>query len=578
MEHILIEKKDHPKEFFAELFRIWNEEYQQENKTLPALVVNLNKKQNIDFCQLAVDAMNDNFRCFDAIHIFEDTLSDMNLNLDSVLRLAESLFDRVQGDMVAYRQFKPFEDLITKQPEFARELLAELINQDKPYIVGYISRLYQGFSKENEHQIHKELCDLKGHKSRYVLMAIADVLGELDYDPSKNKKLLKQTLSVFDDLENKNIEEINRILVFAYANLLKHTDKAKSKLISFSKSDKILLQGAITQVLFRLQDNHGNDEWFSKALVNLSNVSCEYTGIIRDIDFVLEGLIKKNNNWALAESFFVEWLLRSDYTSSDQKLSKLFGSTLVAFVNQKDLFSQLLTKFFNHDNFKIHNAAAEITSYCQLHKVNDLKLDRAILKQLSYDDCLFICRKILGYVIAPEYLCSLCFSVLDAFPRNKDIQSLIYSIFSSHIGENHPGRTIDFLKMVLSETKSINKQNLASQVIEDIETYHAYMDELPRLKELAPARQKSLKIFRESAKKMEAAMVDAQKDSIVSMIATKIIMKQGTGSFHFMGGAYSEISKMGKFSEQIEIPHSEVTHPVDAALERMNFRLAKRGD
>jgi hypothetical protein len=135
-----------------------------------------------------------------------------------------------------------------------------------------------------------------------------------------------------------------------------------------------------------------------------------------------------------------------------------------------------------------------------------------------------------------------------------------------------------FLKKVLSKTKSINKINLASQVIEDIEAYHAHRDALPQLKELAPARQKSLKIFRESAKKMGAAMEEAQKDSIVSMIASRIVMKQGTGSFHFMGGAYSEISKMGKFSEKIEIPHSEVTHPVDAALERVNFRLAKRGD
>lgn len=571
-------KRDHPKEFFDELYRIWLDEFQQENKTLPERIVKLNKEAGIDFCQLAVEAINNNFSCFEAINIFENTLLDMNLNVSSVLRLAESMFEGMQNDMAAYVQFKPFEDLIAKQPKFAKKLLTELLKQDKPYIAGCVASLYKQFSKGNEQQIHKELCDLKDHESKYVLMAIANVLSELGYETTEQKKLVKKTLIVFDELESKNIEEVNRILTFAYANLIGKADIATDKLINFSKSDKLLVQGATSIVLFRLREKHGNDDWFSKTLLNLSKASYQYKGIIDNIDRVLYGLIEKNNNWDLAEKFFTEWLIKGDYPGNERTLSKLFGSTFAAFVNKKDLFSQLLTRFFNHDDFRIHNAAAEITSYCQLHKISDLKLDETILKKLSYDDCLYICRKILGYVIAPEYLCSLCFSILDGFPKDKKIQSLIYNIFSSHIGDNHPGRTVEFLKKALSETKNSGKKDVASQAIKYIETYNKQRDRLPRLKELIPARQKSSKIFRASAKRMSAAMNEAQKDSIVSMIATKIMMKQGTGSFHFMNGAYSEISKMGKFSHEIAIPHSEITHPVDAAFERMKFRRAKRGD
>lgn len=577
MQNNLLDNRDNPKEFFLELNRIWREEYQEKDKALPALMVKLNKQNNIDFCQLAVEAMNDNFRCFDVAPVLEEALSDMNLNVDSVLRLAESLFTGMQGDRAAYIQFKPFEDLIAKQPEFARDLLVELIKQDKPYIVGYISRLYQGFSKGNELQIHAELCDLKNHESKYVLMAVADVLGQLNYENSKNKKLIKQTFSVFDELENTNIDEVNRMLVFAYANLLKYTSKANDKIINFSKSDKLLLQGAVSNILFRSQEESGNDEWFSEAFLNLCNVSCQYKGIIDDIDFILAGLIERNDNWDLAERFFIEWLLKSDYHSNNQRLSEIFGSTLVAFVNRKKPFSELLTKFFNHDNFKIHNAAAEITSYCQLHKVKGLKLDKEILKKLSYDDCLFICRKILGYVLASEYLCSLCFSILDAFPRNKDIKRLIYSIFSSHIGQNHPGRTVDFLKAASTKTKSKYKKLIIDQVIEDIEGHHAQRDALSKLIELIPSRQKTTRILRESNKKVSAAMEEAQKDSFVSMFP-RTPLKQGTGWFHFMNGQYSEISKLRSYSAKADIPHSEVTHPVDAALERIGFRMAIRGE
>lgn len=269
MEKTLLEKIDRPKEFFVELFRIWREEYQMESKTLPKLILKLNRDGDIDFCQLAVDAMNDNFRCFDAIHIFEDTLSDMNLNLDSVLRLAESMFEGMQNDMAAYTQFKLFDDLLVKQPQFTRTLLAELLKQDKPYIAGYISSLYKKLSKDNEPDIHNELCALKDHKSKYVLMALADVLSELDYTKPKNKNLIKKTLDVFDGLEKKNIEEINRILIFSYSNFLDYVETAKDKLIYFSKSDQLLLKGATSQVLFRLQKKHGNEEWFSEVLRNL---------------------------------------------------------------------------------------------------------------------------------------------------------------------------------------------------------------------------------------------------------------------------------------------------------------------
>lgn len=578
MQNNLLEKRDDPKEFFSELYRIWSDERQNEEKKLPSLLVGLNKDQNIDLCQMAVDAMNDSFRPFNVSPIFEDAMSDMNLNIASVLRLAEALFEGMQGDMIAHRQFKPFDDLILKQPDFSRAVLVELLGQDKPFVSGYISRFFQGFAENNTSQIHKEVCALKDHQSKYVLIAVADVLGELNYNSSENRKLIPKTLSVLADLERKNIDEVNRIIIFSYSNLLNFSEIAKDKIIEFSKSDQTILQGAVSYVLFRLQEEHGNEEWFSRAFLSLSSVSCQYKGIMDDIDFILAGLIEKNNNWNLAEEFFTNWLLCSDYSSRAESLSELFNSAFAVFVNKRANLEELITKFFNHDNFKIHNAAAEMISFCQLHRMSDLNLSKKVLKSLSYEDCLYICRKILGYVNSPQYLCSLCFSILDAFPRNKDLQSLIYSIFRSHIGENHPGRTLEFLKKILSETKSQNKKKVASQVIEDIELYLAKRDSLPRLKELSPSRQKTLKIYRESGKRMSAAMEEAQRNSIVSMIASRIILKQGTGSFHFMFGKCSDISKMGKFSETVEIPHAEVTHPVDAALERINFRLAKRGD
>ncbi|MDZ7782505.1 MAG: hypothetical protein U5K56_06010 [Halioglobus sp.] len=43
-------QKDDPRALFEELHELWRGEYQAEIKTLPALILDLHKEANIDFC------------------------------------------------------------------------------------------------------------------------------------------------------------------------------------------------------------------------------------------------------------------------------------------------------------------------------------------------------------------------------------------------------------------------------------------------------------------------------------------------------------------------------------------------
>ncbi|MEX0963083.1 MAG: hypothetical protein WDZ52_03440 [Pseudohongiellaceae bacterium] len=49
-KHSLLSKKDDPRALFEELHELWWGEYQAEIKTLPALILDLHKEANIDFC------------------------------------------------------------------------------------------------------------------------------------------------------------------------------------------------------------------------------------------------------------------------------------------------------------------------------------------------------------------------------------------------------------------------------------------------------------------------------------------------------------------------------------------------
>lgn len=575
-KRLLLSKKDDPKVFFEELHRLWWGEYQAEIKTLPALILGLHKEANIDFCLKASLAVEEGFSPFNVTHTFENILTEMNLDVHSVMGLIRSLNTSMQGDMAAYTQFEPFQGLVSKQPGFARDLLNSLIDEGEPYTTGYIANLYRDFAKGQEHEIHSELSSLSDHGSESVLMAVADVLGSLNYESSDNRGLVEKTIELLEKLENKRSDNVTRIVVYAYRKLTPYRPSLIERLIQLSTSESPEIQYAISDILFRLEPAEQEEVWTKTLLLNLAEVSPDHKGIVDHLDWVLHRLIKKNGNFALVEQFLTLWILQDEYIPKKYKIGDLFNSTIPDIIQNREEFEGMLTRFINHDNWKMHETAAEILSYCSVHKVQGIKLGKQELKRLSHGDCLYVCRKILGYVINPDQLCSLCFSILDKSPQDKKIKGLVYSVFKSHIGENYPGKTIEFMKDVSAHTKSKNRKILADQIVRDLESTEEVRNSLPSLKEMSPARQKYQRIMYEKQVKMGQEMEHAQKDSIISQLATKIYLKHGTGSFHLAGDQYSEVSKLGAYSTYMELPRSEVMHPVEAAMERFGFRIAKR--
>lgn len=572
-----LSKRDEPAELFSYLYKVYLEERNKDEKILPSILTELNNSEGLDLCELASLATKSGARSFDVVHVLQDAFSQFDVNISSVLKLIECLYESMQGDMAAYMQFRPFEELAVRQPEIARELLDELVEIDKPYVVGYISRLYQAFSRENEKKVHQELLGYECHQSCYVVMAVTDALGCLDYEKKENRSLVESTMQFFEKVETRQSDEIDRILAFSYMSLVDYSDVAQDKIVDFSGRDSAVIKTAVSQAMFRVNEKYRETEWFLKSLFNLSNGSCSMGGLVENIDFILSELVEKSKNWDAAERFIFLWIENSDYVSKNFKFPDLFDSTTRGFLNNRQQFNRFLTLLFNSDFTASHRVASEFLSFCHIHKVHNVILDKEVLKAMDYEDCVFICRKILGYVNDSRQLCILCFSLLDAFPRNKKIKGLVYSLFINHIGDNHPGRALEFLENIVSNTKSVNKTEIASDAIKYIEARGDERRALAKLNELVPSRQKSIKIARETRKVMSSAMEEAQKGSIVSMIASKSILKQGTGWFHYMNG-YSDISKLGHYSTEMEIPYSEVSHPVDAAIERFNFRVAKRGD
>lgn len=572
----LLLKKDDPKALFEALNDFMWSEHEADVKKLPSLLLELHRATKIDFCLKGAQAIDHGVSPFDVAHVLEGVLYEMDLDVKSVLTLIQKFNQGMRGDLAAFTQFQPFQNLVERQPDFARKLLNSLIDESEPYVTGYISNLYRDFAKGREKEIHAELSCMSSHESESVLMAVADVLGALDYNPKINRHLVRPTIKILERLESCGSDNVARTVVYAYRNLIPYSKSLTDKLVQLSKSESVEIQYAISDILFRLKSDEKNVSWFLETLMNLTKVSPNHKGIIDNLDLVLHRLIKKDGCFCLVEEFLTLWILKSGYIPKEAKFYDLFNSTLPDIIQDRSNFEGLLTRFLNHDNWQFHEIAAQILSYCQVRKIKNVKLSGAELKRLSHEDCLYICRKILGYVVSPDQLCSLGFSVLDKSPQDQEIKSLIYAVFRNHIGENYPGKTIEFLQAASVQTKSKHRKLLAETIVRDIEAVENERSGMPLLKEMTPAHIKLKRILHESQVKMSQAMEHAQEGSITSMISTKILLKHGTGSFHLLGDQYSEVFKLGSYSTFMELPRSEATNPVQAAMERVGFRMAKR--
>ena len=71
-------------------------------------------------------------------------------------------------------------------------------------------------------------------------------------------------------------------------------------------------------------------------------------------------------------------------------------------------------------------------------------------------------------------------------------------------------------------------------------------------------------------------MDEANEGSLVNMF-TKVSLKYGRGSFFTVDDKISMPTPMVTHSTSMELPRSEAHHPVHGAIQRINYRMAKRG-
>ena len=193
------------------------------------------------------------------------------------------------------------------------------------------------------------------------------------------------------------------------------------------------------------------------------------------------------------------------------------------------------------------------------------------------EDLVYLSRKMIAYVFQPKEAMTFAYSILNKSPTDRKVQQLVYQLLADLIGPNYLKSTISFLQSEKKKTQAKSRLELCNRVIDKLKDDVKKLEALPQLKECYISQDKHYIAQLGHQKVMRKSMDEANSGSLISLIATTVSLKYGRGSFLSIKDEKSKATPMIEFSTAMELPKSEVCHPVYSAIQRVNYRMEKRG-
>ncbi len=571
-----IELLDKPLELFEKLQKNYHKDNESKESTIDILLT-LNKEYDTDICELAVKAIDLGFKISDVFRILENAIPLMKLNITTLKTYLKKLYTAKDGGGVSGLQYNPIAELTKKQPQLSQELFSYFENETESDITGYITAILLNLPYEKFIDKHTEVFNLHTHANEFVIQGAVSVLGKLQYNIKKDHFFIDKTLNLFDKLLNENSEDLNRLITRAICDLYLQGIDSKDRILMLSKRNNYTINYQLSNFIFQNFEKISNEDWFIELFSSFSSTSYQYKDIIDNLDYALSNLMDNNEYNDYVEGFLLSWILQSDYSPTNNNLPKLFRSTINKIANNKNLFSKLITKSFNHDNPNVHVAVTEIIDYLSVAGQKSVSFDRSLLESYSFNDIFFICSKVLGYLFGIETLCSIIYSVLEAKSHDNRTIEFLKDLFINYLGLDYPIQLTEFLKTkltTLEENEAL--YNYILSIIDVLDLKQKQYQELPRISELVTSKKQTYQISIEERKKMNKSMDETSKKSFYYQFIITIPLKYGRGQVGYYNGNFSEPTMLSSVSKSIALPSSEFYSPVSRAMQIFNFRTEKR--
>ncbi|HFU76637.1 MAG TPA: hypothetical protein ENK66_10375 [Arcobacter sp.] len=519
-------------------------------------------KDKIDYFDLACQALNHDANSWNLGNILVDFIPYSKINIDNIFKLYELLYTKENATSVHY---KITESLIKNNHILAKKLLEHLIGTNENFAIPHISAiLVELHNTSEEHQYDTVVSFLKTN-NLFKLKCVIGYIHLFDFSDEELENIFK----MFQDKVTLSNEEIDRELLYNSYDLIEKGHEYFSEiLLLYIDYNDINIKFHFSQVLHFSRKHHLHKEWFKKSFLSIIDIDIEQQNIIHNIEFILEEYLK-NDEYSYMKKFLFKWAEKGNLSSISSK------NTLSIFsreFNEHQLFNRFVTESLIYESNKLHEVLPNLVE-------KDIQLDVDTMKSFSFEDYLYVCRKILGYFHEFSIMNTMLFSILSVNNLSKEVKQLVLDILIHYIGKDYSSDTLEYLKSLDEAQLNKNEREVKNQVVKVLEKRNEQIQALPILKELTPPSQQNRLIARTNSIAMSEAMKESEKNSVFSSFFPTTPIRYGKGVFMFQefNGGFSDVMYLQSHRHSITIPVSTRTHPINYELERYNFRRVKKG-
>lgn len=565
MKKELLESIDNPKVFFEKLFQV------RKEQELNNILLEINNEEHINICNIAVNAITNQYNPFDIHHLLKKSIPLFDLEIDAFIVYLRTVYEAMEGDLAVGAQYDIIKDLVIEQPNFARDLLDKMLEMDEDTFIGYMASLFEGLLELNKDKVYSELLKLLYSESKVALQAAIFTLGELIF--KDNDKLKAETfVNRLNELSTLGEKDLYYCIVRVLCRIYKLDMRAISIIFNLCKTKEISVYYQISNFLFQKLSEIKEFEWFEKLLLVLTDVSCKNKGIIDNIDYVL-GNIFKSGDTSLVKLFLEKWIIESDYKKQHISISKLFDSLFVQMINNIEFYCELLTEYLMRSEQSFNIAARDMVSYAQLHKVENIRFDKNTVLGCKYNDMICLCIKSIGYIFDVKYLFELELSLLKICSEEEIYLDEVIDIFYDFVCKNYPHTILKLLEINMDVVQSNYKfVELFKRIEKLMAEENAYS-----LKEIKQPSRYRKQIALEQGREMSKQIAVAKSEFSFIDLCSKVSLKYGNGWFQSNSEFDSgEVRGLQSISESVELPKSQLSHRVSDEFQRIQFRVIGR--
>lgn len=530
---------------------------------------------HVDVVLAAARRMRAGMDVFDQLHVLQAALPHLDiLDVSSILDLCEAKHEKTKNDIAGGFFHFALEQWLAQHPDTAKALHELAVLSPMASHQSLVCNAIVALSKTDfAEAVEMAMEDSKSERPEAAVTGVW-TLGRLLVDSTDKSLTEKLEAGIAGYLGATELSVRQQAVRAACGAMQKSRVFDQNVMAMAQAGDQHALCG-VADALFHHWKVIRQQVDLNVWLAVLALLDVEYCGGTTAADGVFFDLLEAAGYEDVVLDTLQAWVARRPPDWRDTTFANTFPRTISALRGIPALWSRFLTTWILSES-KAHPAAIVGLASDVSDEGGTIRFDTAVIDELDAEGLVFLARRTLGFFIDANVLLSLTYSLLGSKDASTRIYPLVRALIVSEIGYDYPETTVKSLEHRITETEGEEK-NFLENTLADLKAMIVAERGLPRLKALRPPAQLSRYYARARAEQMRGMLREASKASILYMIANKITIKAGNGTFSHNAGAYGDVTTMGAISHSIELPRREVLDPIGNEIRMRRFRTVTRG-